>query len=170
MAQRSRGGTREAYEYMTPWPCVITSKKCPSGSVRSRSLVERRRRREPALDDDPLAVAEFAVAGRAEDPVPLLPALEDAAVDGERRSFVASRPFCLDRSGTIDGRRARRIPRRSSSEEQFPATSGRDEVPSSKKSLRLQRLVPRLVVHFAAAAGKRQRSSARQTSRHAVGA
>src|SRR3954465_11232902 len=49
-----------------------------------------RRRRESALDDDTLAVAELTVAGRAEDAVSLLPHLEDTTVNGKRRRFGQS--------------------------------------------------------------------------------
>src|SRR3954454_3093170 len=44
---------------------------------------EWRGRREPALDDHALGVAELAVTRRAEDAVTLLPALEDLAIYGE---------------------------------------------------------------------------------------
>jgi hypothetical protein len=47
-------------------------------------IVERRWGRKPSLDDDAPAVAKFTMAGRAEDPVSLLPTLEDAAIDWER--------------------------------------------------------------------------------------
>ena len=99
------------------------------------------------------------MAGRAEDPVTLLPALEDAAVDRERQRFgQLGRPPC--RSG-----RRRLVTHPGASREDrvrgtVPATSGRAEVPSSKKSLALERLVPRLVVHLAAAARQRQRPAA----------
>ena len=91
-------------------------------------------RREPALDDDTLAVAEPTVAGRAEDAVSLLPHLEDTTVNGKRRRFGQSAILLAGQKHrliTHPGHPARISPRNGSG-----GTSGRDEVPSSKDSLR----------------------------------
>ena len=114
---------------------------------------ERRRRGEPALDDHALAVAELAVARRAEDPVPLLTALEDRRDRPGTGAFAASRPRSSPVSSTAMSPRLRAASRRSSC-----GTVPGDQRPRRRAVVEegagLERLVPRLVVHVAAAADK----------------
>ena len=115
MAQRSRGRDPRGIGIHGPVAVRDHVEEVAERLLRAACRWERRRRREPAPDDHAPAVAQLAVAGGAEDPVALLPALEDRAVDRERRTFGQLRPPVLARSGipTIrdPGQSARIAPR-----------------------------------------------------------
>ena len=110
---------------MAPKPFVITSKKCPTGAVRSRSQCKRRRPPIAAQHHHAVADAGPGMAWRTEDVVTLLAARHHGLVHRERetRSRPRRRP-CRCRAACLRAV----VPRAT-----VPSTGARAERPSAKK-------------------------------------
>ena len=132
MAQRSRGGTPRGVGVHDSMTMRDHLEEVSQRLLAQALAGERRGRREPALDDHSLAVAQLAVARRAEDPVPLLTALEHLPIERERQG---RRRLATLQPREQDGRSFTPAKARRSGWGTVPATSGRAEVPSSKNSL-----------------------------------
>src|SRR5579864_6931874 len=124
------------------------------GSLAEPVEMERRRSREPALDDHPLAVGHTAVTRRAKDVKALPAALQYGAINLERECLDEFVPNLTLIKMIVDAKLA-------------PGHRTRDEwarrLAVLEKRARFERLVLRLVVHVLPTAADREEACRKQS-------